>query len=238
MRRERAERLARGAEEYLLSVGDAGAVARAGVRSGEGRAPVARDDDHLPVPDEEVRAIVGEDSPVPEPIFDIRSFSKVERRRLGLTVPVATEWCVPCLRRLHQEPDHVCRQADDTDRCSWCMKSHGLCAAVSIRHGVIVDTSLTRFFIKVPQDLREEAKFVQDAYKRMTAAKTEEKKVNWATILMQRASVFRLHSISYNRLRKREPPIKNTTEAVMQVVGALANIEDTMRAIVSLLHCI
>ena len=79
---------------------------------------------------------------------------------------------------------------------------------------------------------------MQEAYLRMTAAKTDEKRVNWSTILMQRASVFRLHSIAYNRLRRREPPVKNTMEAVMQVVGALANIEDTIRALVSLSYCI
>ena len=86
---------------------------------------------------------------------------------------------------------------------------------------------------QVPADLEKDAKFVQDAVASMENSTSDEKRKDWASIVMTRGAVFRSRSIKYNRLRSREPQAKNETEALVAVAGAIADLEDSMMVIVS-----
>jgi hypothetical protein len=66
----------------------------------------------------------------------------------------------------------------------------------------------------------------------MEAAASKEERVERASVLMTRAAVFRQRSIKYVRLRSRQPVARNQTEALVLVAGAIADLEDSVRAIV------
>ena len=122
----------RGDEEGGDGVGSSGVAAEE--EGDDGESTIGADGGDDPPVDGELRPSLGASS-APDargasPKYDVRAYTRAERIRLGLTTPLSTEWCVACLRRLHEKPNHKCHSADDVDRCDWCVSQHASCDPV------------------------------------------------------------------------------------------------------------
>ena len=136
-----------------------------------------------------------------------------------------------CLRVLAKDTTVICRKADYLSRCDRCVRGRKA-KCDDVGQGIPLILCFCADDSKGPAEFRDEAAGILDAYRHMSRTKGK-KAAGWASIMQGRAKKYRTRTMNFARLKKFAPVTTNPVEAAVMIAERLADLDDTVRELVS-----